>query len=154
MERTLIIIKPDALQRNLLGEIVHRFERKGLKIIGLKMEKISDVQLEEHYAHHKEKPFFSGLKRFMQSAPVVLLVLEGLEAVETVRLITGETKGRTADAGTIRGDFAMSMQANIVHASDSATSAEREIKSFFATSELFEYEKGDFGWVYSEDERL
>lgn len=153
MEQTLIIIKPDALQRNLLGEIIHRFERKGLKIVGLKMESISDLQIDEHYAHHSGKSFFAVLKRFMQSAPVVLLVLEGLEAVETVRLITGETKGRAADAGTIRGDFAMSMQANIVHASDSVESGKKEVARFFTADELLAYEKMDAAWVYSEDER-
>jgi nucleoside-diphosphate kinase len=153
MERTLIIVKPDALQRNLLGEILHRFERKGLKIVGLKMERISDLKLEEHYAHHKDKPFFAGLRKFMQAAPVVLIALEGLEAVEAVRLITGDTKGRAADAGTIRGDFAMSIQANIVHASDSVENAKAEVARFFEESELFEYEKMDFAWVYSDDER-
>lgn len=153
MERTLIIIKPDALQRNLLGEIIGRFERKGLKIIGMKMERISDLQIDEHYSHHKDKPFFDALKRFMQSTPVVLLVLEGLEAVETVRLITGATKGRAADAGTIRGDLAMSTQANIVHASDSAQNAQAEIKRFFKLTELHEYAKMDFKWIYSVDER-
>lgn len=153
MERTLIIIKPDALQRNLLGQIIHRFERKGLKIIGLKMEHISDLKIEEHYAHHVDKPFFANLKNFMQAAPVVLMALEGLEAVEAVRFITGETKGRAADAGTIRGDFAMSVQANIVHASDSVENAEIELKRFFVEDELFDYKKMDFEWVYSNDER-
>ncbi|MFH1426221.1 MAG: nucleoside-diphosphate kinase [Candidatus Kerfeldbacteria bacterium] len=153
MERTLIIMKPDCLQRNLLGEIITRFERKGLKIVGLKMEQISDLKIDEHYAHHKDKPFFAGLKGFMQAAPVVLMVLEGLEAVEAVRLITGETKGRAADGGTIRGDFSMSMQANIVHASDSVENAELEVKRFFKEEELFEYNKMDAEWVYSEDER-
>lgn len=152
MERTLVILKPDCLQRNLLGEIVHRFERKGLKIVGMKMSAISDAKVEEHYSHHKEKPFFPVLKSFMQSAPVVMVVLEGLESVETVRFITGETKGRTADAGTIRGDFAMSVQANIVHASDSVENAVAEIKRFFNDDEIFEYQKADQGLVYSPDE--
>ncbi|OGY87723.1 MAG: nucleoside-diphosphate kinase [Candidatus Kerfeldbacteria bacterium RIFOXYA2_FULL_38_24] len=152
MEQTLIIVKPDALQRNLLGEIIHRFERKGLRLVGLKMARISDLKVSEHYAHHKDKPFFDGLKRFMQSAPVVLIVLEGLECVEAVRFITGATKGRSADAGTIRGDFAMSMQANIVHASDSPANAQIEIKRFFDHEELFQYERQDKTWVYSEDE--
>ncbi len=152
-ERTLIIIKPDALQRNLLGEIIHRFERKGLKIVGLKMVRISDIKIEEHYSHHKEKHFFSGLKRYMQSAPVAFMVLEGLEAVSAVRLITGETKGRAADAGTIRGDFAMSIQTNLVHASDSVENAKAEIARFFEPSELHDYQKMDFEWVYGEEER-
>lgn len=152
MERTLIIVKPDALQRSLLGEIIHRFERKGLKIIGLKMEQISDLKVEEHYSHHKDKPFFGGLKNFMQSAPVVLMVLEGVEAVDAVRLITGATKGREADAGTIRGDFAMSMQANIVHASDSVENGKLEVERFFEADELCDYNKEDLSWVYSPDE--
>ncbi|PIW36448.1 MAG: nucleoside-diphosphate kinase [Candidatus Kerfeldbacteria bacterium CG15_BIG_FIL_POST_REV_8_21_14_020_45_12] len=152
MERTLIIVKPDALQRNLLGEIIGRFERKGLKIVAMKMERISDMKVAEHYAHHVDKPFFPELKGFMQAAPVVLMVLEGLEAVEAVRLITGETKGRTADAGTIRGDLAMSMQANIVHASDSVENGIAEVARFFEESEVMEYDKNDAEWVYSKEE--
>lgn len=152
MERTLIIFKPDALQRGLVGEITHRFERKGLKLIGLKMSTISDMLVEEHYAHHVDKPFFPGLKAFMQSAPVVMMVLQGVEAVEAVRIIAGETKGRTAGAGTIRGDFAMSMQANIIHASDSPENAEIEIHRFFEESELFDWEHSSIEWVYSSDE--
>ena len=152
-ERTLIIIKPDALQRNLLGAIIQRFERKGLKIIGMKMVELDDVLLDQHYAHHKDKPFFKSLKRFMKSSPVVMMVLEGFEVVKAVRLITGATKGSEADAGTIRGDFAMSSQCNIVHASDSLETAEKEIYRFFNEDELFNYEKIDFGYVYGEEER-
>lgn len=153
MEKTLVLIKPDALQRNLVGEIIGRFERKGLKIIGMKMIAVSDEKIEEHYAHHKDKPFFEKLKRFMQSAPLIALVLEGLEAVSAVRLITGETKGRSADAGTIRGDLSMSMQANVVHVSDSPENAVKEVERFFTAEELFTYQKMDFTWVYSEEER-
>lgn len=153
MEKTCVLIKPDALQRNLLGEIIGRFERKGLKLIGLKMLRVSDLVLDEHYAHHKDKPFFSGLKRFMQSAPVVAIALEGVDAVEAVRIIVGPTKGRAAPAGTIRGDLAMSTQANLVHASDSAEAAERELWRFFNSDELAAYEKVDSAWVYAEDER-
>lgn len=153
MERTLIIVKPDALQRNLLGEIIHRFERKGLKLVALKMARIEDAQVEEHYAHHLDKPFFPKLRSFMQSGPSVMMILEGLEAIEAVRLLAGDTKGRAADAGTLRGDFAMSIQANIVHASDSVENAEAEIKRFFQEEEIYEYKKMDFEWVYSEDER-
>lgn len=152
MERTLIIVKPDALQRNLLGEIIHRFEQKGLKIVGLKMMAIDDVKVTEHYEHHKDKPFFQNLKKYMQSSPVVVLALEGVEAISAVRLIVGPTKGREADAGSIRGDFAMSAQCNIVHASDSAESAKKEIKRFFNKDEIFSYEKMDFSWVYGADE--
>jgi len=153
MERTLIIVKPDALQRNLLGEIIHRFERKGLKLTGLKMMSIDDLKVSEHYSHHVDKPFFTSLKQFMQSAPVVVMVLEGLEAIQAVRLIVGPTKGRIADAGSIRGDFAMSTQCNIVHASDSSENAEKEIYRFFNEDELFSYKKIDFEFIYGEDER-
>ncbi|MFH1098321.1 MAG: nucleoside-diphosphate kinase [Candidatus Uhrbacteria bacterium] len=153
MQRTLVLIKPDALQRNLFGEIVRRFELKGLKIVGMKMIQLSDLKLDEHYAHHKDKPFFAGLKKFMRSAPVIAMVLEGVEAIDAVRMIVGPTKGRTAPAGTIRGDLAMSGQANLVHASDSSETAEKEIWRFFNTDELFEYEKVDNVWVYVEDER-
>ncbi|TRZ80075.1 nucleoside-diphosphate kinase [bacterium] len=152
-ERTLIVIKPDALQRNLLGEIIARFERKGLKIIGLKMVSMDDVLLEKHYSHHKNKPFFTSLKKYMKSSPVIMMVLEGLEVVNAVRLITGITKGREADAGTIRGDFAMSSQCNIIHASDSSDSAEKEIYRFFNNDELFGYTKVDFDYIYGEEER-
>lgn len=153
MERTCVLVKPDALQRNLLGEILRRFESKGLKIIGLKMVQLSDLKLDEHYAHHRDRPFFAGLKRFMQSAPVVAMVLEGVDAIEAVRIIVGPTKGRAAPAGTIRGDLAMSMQANLVHASDAKEAAEQEIWRFFNADELFAYEKVDSTWVYAEDER-
>lgn len=153
MEKTLIIIKPDALQRNLLGEIISRFEKKGLKIIGLKMLHISDAQVLEHYEHHKDKPFFESLKNYIQASPVLVMALEGLSAVETVRLIVGPTCGREAGSGTIRGDFSMSGQCNIVHASDSKETAQKEIKRFFNDDELFEYKKVDFEFLYGEDER-
>lgn len=153
-EKTLIIIKPDALQRNLLGEIIHRFEKKGLKIIGLKMIQLDDVLLEEHYFHHKDKPFFEGLKKYMKSSPVVAMILTGLNAVNAVRLIVGPTKGYEADAGSIRGDFSMSSQSNIVHASDSKENAETEIRRFFKQDEIFDYKKIDFDLIYAEDERL
>src|SRR3989344_177283 len=130
-EQSLIIIKPDALQRGLVGEIFHRFERKGLKIIGLKMIELEDIMLEDHYAHHRDKPFFDSLKKFMKSAPVILVVISGINAIGAIRLIVGPTKGYEADAGSVRGDFSMSGQANIVHASDSTTTAEREITIFF-----------------------
>src|SRR3989338_4639557 len=122
-ERSLIILKPDALQRNLLGEIITRFERKGLKVIGLKMMRADEAIWGEHYAHLKDKSFFDDLKKFMQSSPVVVMVLAGINAVAAIRLITGLTKGYEADAGTIRGDFSMSVQSNIVHASESPATA-------------------------------
>ena len=152
MERTCILIKPDALQRNLLGEIIRRFERKGLKIVGLKMMQLEDVVLEDHYVHHKDKPFFGKLRDFMKSTPVIAVALQGLDAVDAVRIIVGTTKGREADAGSIRGDLAMSIQTNLVHASDSIENAQSEIKRFFKEKELFHYKKVDLNFVYSEDE--
>lgn len=149
MERTLIILKPDALQRNLVGEILARFERKGLKVIGCKMMRLDDAILAEHYAHHKDKPFFGQIKEFMKHSPVVVIALEGTGAVKGVRLISGATVGVDADAGTIRGDLAMSNQ-NLVHASDSPETAKEEIKRFFKPEELFEYEKLDDCMVYEE----
>lgn len=153
LERTLIIVKPDAIERNLLGEIISRFEKKGLKIIGLKMMELGDVIIEEHYIHHKDKPFFAGLKKFMQSSPVVVMALEGNRAVSAVRLIVGPTKGYEADAGSIRGDFSISGQTNIVHASDSQETAKKEIERFFKKDELFAYKKIDELFLTAEDER-
>jgi nucleoside-diphosphate kinase len=153
MERTLVLIKPDAFQRGLAGEILHRFERKGLKFVGLKMMKFSDALVEDHYAHHKDKLFFPRLKRAMQESPVVAMVLEGKEAVSMVRMMCGETAGAKAAPGTIRGDFSIVKGANIVHASDSVENAKIEIKRFFTPEELFDYEHGQFKHIYSEDER-
>lgn len=152
-QKTLIIIKPDAIQRSLLGEIIHRFERKGLQIIGLKMVELGDLMLENHYSHHKDKPFFESLKNFMKSSPVVVMALSGVNAVEAVRLIVGPTKGYQADAGSIRGDFAMSGQANIVHASDSPENAVVEIERFFQEGELFDYRKIEHDILNAPDER-
>lgn len=153
LEKTLIIIKPDALQRNLFGEIISRFEKKGLKIIGCKMIQLNDILLNRHYAHHKDKPFFDGLKKFMKTSPVVVMVLEGINIIQAVRLIVGPTKGWEADAGSIRGDLSISTQANLVHASDLPETAEKEIKIFFKKGELFDYLKYDFDFVYGEEER-
>ncbi len=152
MEKTLVLLKPDALQRNLLGEIISRFEKKGLKIIGLKMMKLNDTLLKEHYFHHKNKPFFKDLVKFMESSPIIALALEGVEAIEAVRLICGPTVGRKADSGSIRGDFSMSRQYNIVHASDSKESADKEIWRFFNQDEIFDYQKIDFPAVYAPED--
>ncbi|MFA6897114.1 MAG: nucleoside-diphosphate kinase [Patescibacteria group bacterium] len=152
MERTFIIIKPDAVQRSLLGEIIGRFERKGLKIIGLKMMQLEDVVLDEHYSHLVGKPFFPKIKEFMKSTPVVGMVLEGVDAVDAVRIIVGPTKGRAADAGSIRGDLSMSIQTNVVHASDSIENAKAEVARFFKDEEIFSYQKVDLAFVYSDDE--
>ncbi|MBU1119002.1 nucleoside-diphosphate kinase [Patescibacteria group bacterium] len=150
-ERTLILCKPDALQRNLLGAVISRFERKGLKLVGIKMVGLSDTELDEHYAHLKDKPFFEGLKKYMKQTPVVAMVLEGEECIDAVRLITGATKGAEADAGTIRGDFAMATPGNIVHASDSVENAKEEIYRFFNDDELYDYAKIDETFLYWKD---
>jgi nucleoside-diphosphate kinase len=150
-ERTLIIMKPDTLQRSLVGQIIHRFERKGLRIIGMKMMRLEDVTLEEHYAHIKDKPFFVGIKNYMKSSPVIVMALSGINAVSATRLIVGPTKAYEADAGSIRGDFSLSMQSNIVHASDSLENARAEVRRFFKKEDLFEYEKNDFAYIYADE---
>jgi nucleoside-diphosphate kinase len=141
VQKTLVLLKPDALQRDLLGEIIRRFELKGLKIVALKFIRLSDEMLTEHYAHLAEKPFFASLKSFMMQTPVVGMVLEGIDGVEAVRKIVGATNPRAADAGTIRADFAMNVPSNLIHASDSAESAAAEVKRFFGDDEIFSYEK-------------
>jgi len=152
MEKTLVLIKPDGLQRNLIGEIITRFEKKGLKIIGMKMTKMDNQMIEDHYGKYKDKPFFKSLTDFMQSTPIIAIALEGVDAVYAVRLITGSTKAREADAGTIRGDLAMGLQTNIVHVSDPEENPEEEIDRFFQKDELFNYKKVDFNYLYSSDE--
>jgi nucleoside-diphosphate kinase len=142
-ERTIVIMKPDALHRNLIGDIISRFEYKGLKIVGLKMSVLDDMKLDEHYAHHKDKPFFESLKEFMKGSPVVIMALEGEDVIDSVRLLTGDTKGAAADAGTIRGDLAISVQNNLVHASDSLENAKHELERFFDKDELHEYKRID-----------
>jgi len=152
MERTLIIIKPDALQRGLVGEVTTRFEKKGLKLVASKMANLSDEILNEHYAHLADKPFFPGIKKFMMSAPVIIQCWEGFEVVETVRTLCGVTNARKADAGTIRGDLSMSMQSNIVHASDSTETAEKEVVRFFKEDELFEWNRTVDEHLYADGE--
>lgn len=149
-EKVLIIIKPDAIQRNLVGEIIGRFEKKGLKINGLKMVTLEDVLLEDHYKHIKDKPFFAGIKTFMKSSPVVVIALSGIGAVDAVRIIVGPTKSYEAPGGTIRGDLAMSIQSNVVHASDSVENGIDEVNRFFSEDELFSYQKIDQQMVYAD----
>lgn len=150
MEQSLVILKPDCIQRNLVGDIISRFEKKGLKIVGIKMMQVSDVLLEEHYLHIKDKPFFPGIRDFMKSSPVIVMALEGFGIIESLRIIVGPTKGYTADGGTIRGDYSMSTQSNLVHASDSPEAAVAEIKRFFKEEELYNYKKIDTDLIYSE----
>nr|3VVT_A Chain A, Nucleoside diphosphate kinase [synthetic construct]3VVT_B Chain B, Nucleoside diphosphate kinase [synthetic construct] len=139
MERTFVMIKPDGVQRGLIGEIISRFERKGLKIVAMKMMRISREMAEKHYAEHREKPFFSALVDYITSGPVVAMVLEGKNAVEVVRKMVGATNPKEAAPGTIRGDFGLDVGKNVIHASDSPESAEREISLFFKDEELVEW---------------
>lgn len=148
-EQSLIIIKPDAIQRNLVGDIIKRFEQKGLKIIGLKMMHLSDALLGEHYAHITDKPFYPGVKNFMQSAPAIVMALSGSNVVSAIRIIVGPTKAFDAAGGTIRGDFAMGIQSNVVHASDSVENGAAEVKRFFKDDELVDYKKLGEEVVYS-----
>lgn len=149
-ELSLIIIKPDAIQRALLGEIVGRFERKGLKIVGMKMIQLEDALLEAHYAHIADKPFFAGIKNFMKASPVVVIALSGINAVSATRLLVGPTKGYEADAGSIRGDLSISGQSNVVHASDSVENGKIEVARFFTKEEIFDYDKINFAYTYAE----
>ena len=140
MERTLVLLKPDCVQRRLMGRVVTRLEDKGLNIIAMKMLRVTPELSRQHYAEHVEKPFYGGLESFITSAPVVAMVVEGLEAVRVVRDMLGATSGLKAAAGTIRGDFSSSRQMNLVHASDSVESAERETNLYFLPGEIASYE--------------
>ena len=152
MERTLVIIKPSAVHRQLIGEVISRFERKGLRLVAMKMIELSDEVLAEHYSHLADKPFYNRIKLSMQTTPVVVCCWEGLDAVRVVRVMSGVTNGRVADAGSIRGDYSMSIQENIVHSSDSPESADIELERFFVASELFEYRRPIDSAMYSSDE--
>ena len=151
-EKTLVILKPSAVQRGLIGEIINRFERKGLSLIGLKMAWLSDEILSEHYGHLKDKPFFQKVKNSMNVCPVILCCWKGKEAVKVVRSLTGATNSREALPGTIRGDYSMSMQENIIHTSDSLETAVVELKRFFTDNELFDYNLSLISNLYAEDE--
>ncbi len=148
MQRTLAIIKPDAVQRRLIGKIISRFEEKGLEIIGLKMTVISEELAKENYSIHEGKDYFEKLIKFMTSGPVVILVLRGKNAIEVTRRLMGSTFGYEADPGTIRGDYAMSKRFNLIHGSDSEESAEREISLFFENETLLKHDLSDLRWVY------
>ena len=152
IEKTLVLLKPCTLQRALVGEIVNIFERKGLKICGMKMMMLTDDLLSEHYAHLSEKPFFQRVKDAMTTAPVIAMCLEGVDAIAAVRALAGPTNGRNAAPGTIRGSYCMSFQENIVHASDSPETAEVELKRFFRPEEIIEWDQAIFPWLYANDE--
>jgi nucleoside-diphosphate kinase len=153
VERTLIIAKPDAIQRGLVGEIVGRLERKGLKLLGIKMMSLDSALLQAHYAHLTDKPFYAGLEAFMKSSPVVVMAWEGFECVNSVRVIIGATSPREAEAGTIRGDLSIGTGRNLVHASDSKENGAAEVERFFQPAELFDYDKSEYVHVYEEFER-
>lgn len=153
MQKTVVLVKPDGLQRGLVGEIINRFEKKGLKLGALKMMVMTDEILDEWYSHHKDKSFFDDLKGFMKWTPVVAMVIVGKEAVNSVRKLVGSTAGFEAEAGSIRGDFGSSSQQNLIHASDSVEGAEREIGLIFDDDDVFEYESARESMIYSGEER-
>ena len=146
-ERTLIIVKPDGVQRALSGEIIARFERRGLKLVGLKLIHIDRPLAERHYAVHKGKPFYEGLIEYITLGPVVLAVFEGPNAIELVRATMGKTKPVEAASGTIRGDFGADISRNLIHGSDAPESAASEIQLYFKPNELVSYERGLDGWI-------
>jgi nucleoside-diphosphate kinase len=152
-QQTAVLVKPDGMQRGLIGEIISRFERKGLKLVGLKMVQLSDEQLSDWYAEHKEKSFFGDLKSFMGQMPIVAMAWEGIDAIPVVRKLVGTTLGREAEAGSIRGDFSMSQQLNLIHASANEGDAERELQIVFAEDEMFDYEGAMDRVVYADFER-
>jgi nucleoside-diphosphate kinase len=153
IERTFIFLKPDAVQRGLAGEILSRFERKGLRIIGLKVMKVSRELAEKHYGEHKGKPFYAGLVDFATSGPVCCIALEGPYAVTSARKLMGKTFGNDAEPGTIRGDYGSSRGMNLVHGSDSPESAARELALWFAPGELVEYSREIDRWISNAEDR-
>lgn len=152
-ERTLVLFKPDAVQRRLVGELYSRFERKGLKIIGLKLLQVTPELSKQHYAEHVTKGFYPLLEAFITSGPVVALALEGPEAVAVVRGMMGPTNGRQAAPGTIRGDYGVSRQMNLVHGSDSTAAAEKELAVYFRPEELLSFDTSLAEWVCADDEK-
>jgi len=153
MQRTLVILKPDAVTRGITWKIIDRLESKGLKLVACKMVKLNEEILKQHYSHLVDKPFFPDIVKFMTSAPVILQVWEGVDAVDVVRLMTWVTNARQAQPGTIRGDFAMSVARNVIHASESPEIAEQEIKRFFTEDEIYSYKRVDEDILYEADER-
>jgi len=148
VERTLIIIKPDAVQRGLIGEVIKRFEQRGLRIIGMKLIRVSRELAEKHYDVHRERPFFGDLVNYIISSPVVVMALEGTDAVAAARKTIGSTKPSEADAGTIRGDFALEIGRNLVHGSDSVENGKIEVSNFFNDEELVSWERNTDTWIF------
>lgn len=147
MSRTLVLLKPDAVQRSLVGEVTARIERRGLKIVGMKLMQVSDDLARKHYSEHEGKPFFRGLVQFITSCPIVAMVLDGENAVQLVRAAIGSTNPADSAPGSIRGDYGMTVGMNLVHGSDSDESAKREIDLFFSPDEILSYERGIDQWV-------
>lgn len=152
MERTLVLLKPDCVQRRLMGRIISRFEEKGLNIVAMKMLQVTPDLAKQHYAEHVEKPFYPGLEAFITGAPVVAMVVEGLEVIRVMRDMLGATSGLKAAAGTIRGDFSSSRQMNLVHASDGPEAAARETELYFNADEICGYEPTLTPWMKADDE--
>lgn len=152
MEKTLVILKPATIQRGLIGEVISRFEKKGLRLAGMKMAWLTDEIVSEHYAHLKDKPFFQHIKASMIAIPVIVCCWEGVEAIEVVRALAGKTNSRQAAPGTIRGDYSMSVQENIVHASDSPETAAAELNRFFTKEEIYNYKLNNIHNLYSAEE--
>jgi nucleoside-diphosphate kinase len=152
MEKTLIIIKPCAIRRDLIGEIIHRFERKGLQLSGIKMMQLDDQILDEHYAHLTAKPFFQRIKNSMMKTPVIVCCWKGVDSVHIAHVMAGCTNGREAAMGTIRGDYSVSIQENIIHTSDSLENANIEIARFFRKEEIFEFDQLSKSVLYAENE--
>lgn len=148
MERTFVMLKPDAIQRGICGEVITRFERKGLKIVGMKMLWITRELAEKHYSEHRGKKFFEGLISYITSSPVIAMVVEGKDAVKLVRDMMGKTNPQESSPGTIRGDYAIELGRNIIHGSDSLASAEREIALFFTKNEILDYKLANETWIY------
>lgn len=152
MEKTLIIIKPSAIRRDLIGELIHRFERKGLQLCGIKMIQLDDKILDEHYAHLVGRPYFQRIKNSMMKTPVIVCIWKGIDSVHIAHVMAGPTNGREAPQGTIRGDYSVSMQENIIHTSDSVENALVEIARFFRPEEIFEFDQLSSSVLYACDE--
>lgn len=152
MERTLILLKPDCVQRRLMGCIISRIEDKGFNLIAMKLIRITPEMAKQHYAEHVEKPFYPGLEAFITGAPVLALIVEGLEVIQVIRDMLGATSGLKANPGTIRGDFSSSRQMNLVHASDGPEASKREIELYFSSDEICPYEPTVTPWLKADDE--
>jgi nucleoside-diphosphate kinase len=152
MERTLVLLKPDCVQRRLMGQVLSRFETKGLNIVAMKMLQVTPELAKKHYAEHVNKSFYPGLERFITAAPIVAMIVEGLDVIRVVREMLGATSGLKASPGTIRGDYSSSRQMNLVHASDGPDAAAREIALYFTLDEIFTFELTMRPWLKAEDE--